>query len=157
MRKFLTSILEKLTEKVKKKDYKEPILEKDRDKNKSLPKAKKGHNPKKRKQKDRKNIYSDNLPQEILHSISPQKMKLISVAGDIRLDPDKTESAFMARQLVQATLPHKNPGNVQIWSRTNGTLTLSIQPGMDTKKKKSIGYNSKSNHLNSIRKILKIN
>ena len=46
----------------------------------------------------------------------------------------------MARQLVQATLPHKNPGDISVWSRTNGNLTLSIQPGMDTKKKKSIGY-----------------
>ncbi|MBY0292868.1 MAG: plasmid encoded RepA protein [Alphaproteobacteria bacterium] len=67
-------------------------------------------------------------------------MKLISIAGDIRLDPDKTESAFMARQLVQATLPHKNPGNVPVWSRTNGQLTVAIQPGADTKKKKIIGY-----------------
>jgi hypothetical protein len=67
-------------------------------------------------------------------------MKLISVAGDIRLDPDKTESAFMARQLVQATLPHKNPGNVEAWSRRNGDLTLTIRPGWDEKKEKSIGY-----------------
>ena len=51
-------------------------------------------------------------------------MKLISIAGEIRLDPDKTESAFMARQLVQATLPHKNPGNV---------------PGMVSKKR---GFNT---------------
>jgi hypothetical protein len=62
-------------------------------------------------------------------------MKLICAAGDIRLDPDKTESAFMARQLVQATLPHKNPGNVPAWSRSNGGLTISIQPGIDAKQK----------------------
>ena len=67
-------------------------------------------------------------------------MKLISVAAEIRLDPDKTNAAFMARQLVQATLPHKNPGDVPVWSRTNGNLILSIQPGVDAKKKKSIGY-----------------
>lgn len=138
MRKFLTSILEKLIEKVKEKDYQRHSSERKEQKDKSQHKAKK--DPKKRKQKDRKNIGSDNLPQELLPSISPQKMKLISIAGDIRLDPDKTESAFMARQLVQATLPHKNPGDVPAWSRKNGALTLTIRPGWDEKKRKQIGY-----------------
>lgn len=137
MRKILTLILEKLTEKVKAKEHKRPILE-DRYEVENQPKSKKI--PKKKKQKERKNTPTTISTQDSLISISPQKMKIISIAGDIRLDPDKTESAFMARQLVQATLPHKNPGNVPLWSRTNGTLTLSIQPGMDTKKKKSIGY-----------------
>ena len=49
------------------------------------------------------------------------------------LSPDKTEFAFMARQLVQATLPHKNPGNVPHCSRTNGGLAVTIQPGVDSK------------------------
>lgn len=36
----------------------------------------------------------------------------------------------MARMLVQATLPHRNPGDdVREYSRTNGDLTLTIQPG----------------------------
>ena len=39
------------------------------------------------------------------------------------------EAAYMARQLVQVTLPHRNPGNVPTWSRKNGNLTLRIQPG----------------------------
>jgi len=39
------------------------------------------------------------------------------------------EAAYMARQLVQVTLPHKNPGSVPTWSRKNGNLTLRIQPG----------------------------
>jgi Plasmid encoded RepA protein len=46
----------------------------------------------------------------------------------------------MARQLVQATLPHKNPGDVPAWSRTNGNLTLTIRPGWDSRKNKAIGY-----------------
>jgi hypothetical protein len=136
MRKFLTSILERLAEKLKEKEHQEPILEEDRPEVKIQPKVKKL--PKKRKQKDEKGLAHiselANIP------ISKQKMKLISVAGDIRLDPDKTESAFMARQLVQATLPHKNPGNIEAWSRTNGDLTLTIRPGWDEKKKKLIGY-----------------
>lgn len=73
--------------------------------------------------------------------ISSQKMKIINTAGDIRLDPDKINAAFMARQLVQATLPHRNPGDdVPAWSRKNGSLTLTIRPGWDNKKKKTRGY-----------------
>ncbi len=72
--------------------------------------------------------------------ITRQNDKLLEAAEAIRLDPDKEEAAYMARQLVQATLPHKNPGNVPAWSRTNGNLTLGIQPGWDFKKKKTIGF-----------------
>lgn len=138
MRKILTSIFEKFAEKLRENEHPVDVFEEDERGGLGQPKVKKG--PKKRKQKDRKNIGSDNLPQELLPLISPQKMKLISVAGDIRLDPDKTESAFMARQLVQATLPHKNPGNVPDWSRKNGNLTLTLRPGWDEKKRKQIGY-----------------
>jgi len=66
--------------------------------------------------------------------------KLLDAAQAIQLDPDKTEAAFIARQLVQATLPHKNPGNVPLWKRTNGNLTLAVQPGMNTRTEKSYGY-----------------
>lgn len=73
-------------------------------------------------------------------SLTPQHHKLLDAAEAIRLDPDKTEAAFIARQLVQATLPHRNPGDVPAWSRTNGTLTLGIQQGWDFKKNKPVGY-----------------
>lgn len=69
-----------------------------------------------------------------------EQEKLIEAGTAIRLDPDKTEAAFIARQLVQATLPHKDPGDVPGWSRTNGNLTLGIQAGYDHQQKKSIGY-----------------
>ncbi|BBL77550.1 hypothetical protein MishRS11D_46480 (plasmid) [Methylomagnum ishizawai] len=36
---------------------------------------------------------------------------------------------FIARELVLCTLPHSDPGNVPVWGRTNGKLTLKIQPG----------------------------
>ena len=72
--------------------------------------------------------------------LTKQQAKLLDAAAAIRLDPDKAEAAFIARQLIQATLPHKNPGDVPAWSRTNGNLTLGIQPGFDFKTKKSIGY-----------------
>lgn len=138
MRKLLNSIFENLADKTRKKEPLVTVLEEDMDLEDNPPKATK--TPKKRTPKASKSIVSANSSQEILPSISPQKMKLISIAGEIRLDPDKTESAFMARQLVQATLPHKNPGNVPAWSRKNGDLTLTIRPGWDHKKHKTIGY-----------------
>jgi hypothetical protein len=66
--------------------------------------------------------------------------KLLDAASAIRLDPDAVERAFMARQLVQCTLPHSNPGNVERWLRRNGNLALVIRPGWDTRKDCSLGY-----------------
>src|SRR5215472_5745677 len=67
--------------------------------------------------------------------------KLLDAAVVIRLDPDAVERAYMARQLVQCTLPHRNPGNDKpAWSRHNGKLTLVIQPGWDGRKNTSIGF-----------------
>jgi hypothetical protein len=37
----------------------------------------------------------------------------------------------MARQLVQATLPHSDPGDTPVWARTNGRLTLVVRPYYD--------------------------
>ena len=50
------------------------------------------------------------------------------------------DAAFIARELVQASLPHSNPGNVPLWKRTNGSVTLAIQPGMNIRTGKSYGY-----------------
>jgi hypothetical protein len=72
--------------------------------------------------------------------LTPAQRKLLAAAGAIRLDPDKAEAAFIARQLIQATLPHKNPGDVPLWKRTNGNLTLGIQPGVNVETGKSYGY-----------------
>ncbi len=37
---------------------------------------------------------------------------------------NEVELAFLARQLVQVTLPHSDPGDVPVWTRRNGDLTL---------------------------------
>lgn len=42
---------------------------------------------------------------------------------------------YMARALVQATLPHKNPGNVNVWGRRNGDFSMVMQPGYVIDKK----------------------
>ncbi len=44
----------------------------------------------------------------------------------------------MARQLVQCTLPHSDPGDTPIWARTNGNLTLVIQPHIDRQTRKAM-------------------
>jgi hypothetical protein len=59
--------------------------------------------------------------------------KLLDAATEIRLDPDAVERAYMARELVQCTLPHRNPGNVERWLRRNGNRALVLQAGWDTK------------------------
>jgi Plasmid encoded RepA protein len=72
--------------------------------------------------------------------LTPARQKLLEAAAAIRIEPDEAEAAFMARHLVQCTLPHSNPGNVQRWLRRSGNLTLVIQPGWDTQKDSSLGY-----------------
>src|SRR5512143_1842508 len=69
-------------------------------------------------------------------------MKIIQAGAEIRTNPEPNPAdiAFMARQLVQATLPHSDPGKVEAWQRTNGNLTLVVRPGWDSKKRRTIGY-----------------
>jgi hypothetical protein len=62
-------------------------------------------------------------------------MRIIQAGSEIRTspEPDPADIAFMARQLVQATLPHTAPkGNPPEWMRRNGNLTLAIRPGYKT-------------------------
>lgn len=62
--------------------------------------------------------------------ITRQASKIIQAATEIHQDaPSDQDKAFLARQLVQTTLPHADPGNVPVWSRSNGNLTLMIQQG----------------------------
>jgi Plasmid encoded RepA protein len=68
------------------------------------------------------------------------KKRLLLAAEEIRQAPADADRAFMARELVQCTLPHTNPGNVEAWQRRNGNLSLIIQPGWDSEKGRSIGY-----------------
>lgn len=65
-------------------------------------------------------------------TLSRQKQRIVEASVAISLDrPTDQEKAFLARHLVQTTLPHANPGNVPVWSRRNGNLTLTIQQGYD--------------------------
>lgn len=69
-------------------------------------------------------------------------LKLLDAAVQIGMDrPSAQDAAYMARELVQCTLPHKNPGNDKpAWTRKNGNLTLTIRPAWDHKKGDVVGY-----------------
>ena len=68
------------------------------------------------------------------------QFKLINTAAAIRNDPypAKQKLAFMAREFVQITLPHSDPGDIPIWTRYNGDQVLSIRPAISGGK--IIGY-----------------
>lgn len=59
---------------------------------------------------------------------------------EIRTNPGAHEHAFIARELVQCTLPHRDPGDTPRWTRTNGSLKLGITPGWDFQKDCSLGF-----------------
>jgi hypothetical protein len=67
--------------------------------------------------------------------------QLIDSAVDIRRrQPLSADLSFIAKHLVQVTLPHSDPGEVPLWTRTNGDLTLVIaRTGVDPSGK-PIGY-----------------
>ena len=65
--------------------------------------------------------------------------KLAKAAADIIERPDKIDVAYLARELVQCTLPHRDPGDVAVWIRRNGDYALGLQPGSDLKTGKSLG------------------
>ncbi len=64
---------------------------------------------------------------------TPIVRRLVEAAAGIMGAPVPTDRdrAFLARPLVQATLPHFDPGDVPVWTRTNGRLTLVVRPYYD--------------------------
>ena len=73
-------------------------------------------------------------------SLPPAVQRLIETAAEIMGAPTPTDRdrAFLARQLVQATLPHSDPGNVPVWTRTNGRLTLVVRPSYDHRQRRHL-------------------
>ena len=60
---------------------------------------------------------------------TPAVWRLVETATGIMGAPVPTDRdrAFLARQLVQATLPHSDPGDVPVWTRANGRLMLVMR------------------------------
>ena len=61
--------------------------------------------------------------------------KLLDAGDSIFAEPaTEKDAAYIARELVQCTLPHKNPPKDKtVWTRKNGNLTLAIQSGYNIK------------------------
>src|SRR5215212_7809120 len=74
--------------------------------------------------------------------LTRHKQQIVDAAALIRERwPDASDLAFMAKHLVQVTLPHRDPGDVRFWSRTNGDLTLVIaRTQIDQETNQHIGY-----------------
>jgi len=66
-----------------------------------------------------------------------QQEKILDAAVSVRTGPplDEENITFQARPLLLATLPHSDPGDVPIWGRTNGNLTLTIKPDWELDRK----------------------
>lgn len=98
---------------------------------------------KKRDTKALSKVSETPFMQGLLKELAPPtraQQNLLDASEAINQAPDEIELAFMARQLVQCTLPHANPGDVPRWLRRNGHLSLVIQPGWDSRKDCSVGY-----------------
>ena len=84
------------------------------------------------------------LLQNIVEQVAPlsrAKQKLLESADLVHFEaPDAQDLAFLAREFVQCTMPHKDPGPIPGWGRTNGFLALGITPGFDFLHKRSIGF-----------------
>jgi hypothetical protein len=66
--------------------------------------------------------------------------KLISEAISIEAENAKEAGTlgYMARALVQATMPHKNPHSSEAWGRRNGNFSMVMQPGYEMDKKNNL-------------------
>lgn len=63
--------------------------------------------------------------------LSDSYNKFLDKAVAVMLDrPTAKDTAFLARQLVQATLPHSDP-KTEKWARRNGNFALGIQAGFN--------------------------
>lgn len=74
--------------------------------------------------------------------VSPAMARVLDAAAEI-LDtpnPSPADIAFMARWLVQTTLPHTDPGNVPTWTRRNGDLVLVLQAGRSFRSADAVSY-----------------
>ena len=72
--------------------------------------------------------------------ITKQESGILSAAVEVRDQPNDEDLTYMARELVQCTLPHSDPGEVPFWKRTNGNLTLSIVSDYDPQTGELVGY-----------------
>ena len=66
-----------------------------------------------------------------ISDVTPQHRKLADAAAKIRQEHpwDAEEMGYMSKTLISASLPYTDPGDVAVWTRSNGSRTLFITPG----------------------------
>lgn len=67
-------------------------------------------------------------------------LKFVEGVAAMKAEPLDVERVYLARFLIQCTLPHRDPGDVPVWTRKNGLYTLGVQPGWDFEANQSMGY-----------------
>ena len=72
-------------------------------------------------------------------SAPKRNLKIERAAAEIADRPNDTEAAYLARELVQCTLPHKNPKDVTSWVRRNGNFALILETSLDQRTLKPMG------------------
>lgn len=65
--------------------------------------------------------------------------KLQKAAAAIAARPNDTDAAYLARELVQCTLPHRDPGSVTSWVRRNGNFALVLESSINENTLKPFG------------------
>ena len=80
------------------------------------------------------------LLNEFAAPVTKQESGILSPAVEVQAQPSDEDLTYMARELVQCTLPHSDPGQVPFWKRTNGNLTISITSDYDPQTGKLVGY-----------------
>jgi hypothetical protein len=75
-----------------------------------------------------------------LKPTSKAERKFLDGAAAMKQNLVEIEVSYLARFLIQCTLPHSDPGDTPIWMRKNGEYTLAIQPGWDVENNRSMGY-----------------
>lgn len=70
--------------------------------------------------------------------------KLVKAAATIIARPDKAETAYLARQVVQCSLPRSNPGNQSVFVRRDGNFSLVLEAPTDPNTMETYGLPSGS-------------
>jgi Plasmid encoded RepA protein len=72
--------------------------------------------------------------------LSPVQRRLVDAVVALKENPSAFDRSYLARELVQCTLPYRDPGSVPSWGRRNGNLRLGITPGWDFVRNETIGF-----------------
>lgn len=55
-------------------------------------------------------------------------LQLLRAAAEV-WDEDEPDIGYLTRLLTQTNLPYKDPGDIPVWSRHNGSVHLLVEPG----------------------------